>query len=244
MAVSYHDRPFRFFDLPREIRNDIYTRMTSFYDDFSMITLGPKGRLPNYIGKPSDHRAGLYKRYQEFVSLFTISRQFRDEALPIFWQGNEFDVSFEEFNVASKPELPEPLDQVNTVLGFIPLSGKMYITRIRVRVLCTVFVKKPGGSQKNAEYDTDLGVTIEALLEMMPKLQRLDISFFCEFERKNYPGRETTTAVLEGAAGSLLEFLYPIQILEAIDPTPPMIDIGGNVAGRPVRAAKEQGTRV
>ena len=43
MAVSYHDRPFRFFDLPREIRNDIYTRMTSFYDDFPMITLAPKG---------------------------------------------------------------------------------------------------------------------------------------------------------------------------------------------------------
>ena len=243
MAVSYHDRPFRFFDLPREIRNDIYTRITSFYDDFSMITLCPKGRLPNWMCKPSDHRAGLYKRYQDLVSLFTISRQFRDEALPIFWQVNDFDVS-KEINVASKPELPKPLDQVNTELGFIPLSGKMHITRIRVRVLCTVFVKKPGGSQKNAEYDTDLGVTIRALLEMMPKLQRLDISFFCEFERKNYPGWETTTAVLEGAAGSLLEFLYPIQTLEAIDPPMPMKYIGGSVAGRPVRAAKEQGTRV
>ncbi len=92
MAVSYHDRPFRFFDLPREIRNDIYTRMTFFYDDFSMITLAPKGRLPNSIGKPSDYRAGLYKRYQEFVSLFTISRQFRDRPgsgqSPIFLSGS------------------------------------------------------------------------------------------------------------------------------------------------------------
>ena len=244
MAVSYHDRPFRFFDLPREIRNDIYTRMTSFYDDYPTITLAPKGRLRNSIGKPSDYRAGLYKRYREFVSLFTISRQFCDEALPIFWQGNEFSVSFVDINAASKPELSEPLDQVTTMLGFIPPSGKMYITRIRVRVLCTVFVKKPGGNQKNAEYDTDLGVTIEALLEMMPKLQRLDISFFCEFERKNYPGWETTTAVLEGAARSLLEFSYPIQILESIDMPKPMMSIGGSVAGRPVRAAKEQGTRV
>ena len=129
------------------------------------------------------------------------------------------------------------------LLGFIPLSGKMYITRIRVCVLCTMFVKKPGGSQKNAEYDTDLGVTIEALLEMMPKLQRLDISFFCEFERKNYPGWETTTAVLEGTTGSLLEFLYPIQIHDFTDPPKPKMHIGGNVAGRPIRAAKEQGTR-
>ena len=241
MPVSYHDRPFRFFDLPREIRNDIHTRMTSFYDDSSMIVLVPKGRLPNWMGKPSDHRCGLYKRYQEFVSLFTISRQFRDEALPIFWQVNEFDVSFNIINAASKPELPEALDQVNAVLGFIPLSGKMYITRISVRALCTVFVKKPGGSQKNAEYDTDLGVTIEALLEMMPKLQRLDISFFCEFERDNYPGRETTTAVFEGAAGNHLEFLSSLQVLELKDP---LMNIGGSVAGRPVRAAKEQGTRV
>ena len=115
MAVSYHDRPFRFFDLPREIRDDIYTRMTFFYDDFPMITLAPKGRLPNWIGKPSDHRAGLYKRYQEFVSLFTISRQFRDEALPIFWQGNDFDVPLPVINAASKPGLPEPPDQVNTI---------------------------------------------------------------------------------------------------------------------------------
>ena len=119
----------------------------------------------------------------------------------------------------------------------------MYITRIRVCVLCTMFVKKPGSSQMNAEYDTDLGVTIEALLEMMPKLQMLDINFFCEFERKNYPGWETTTAVLEGAAQSLLDFLYPIQIHEFIDMPKPMMSIGGNVAGRPVRAAKEQRTR-
>ena len=207
-----------------------------------MITLAPKGRLPNWIGEPSDHRAGLYKRYQEFVSLFTISRQFRDEALPIFWQGNDFDVSLPDINAASKPGLPEPLGQVNTVLGFIPPSGKMYITRIRLCVRCTVFVKKPGGSQK--EYDTDLGVTIEALLEMMPKLQRLDISFHCQIERKNYPGWATTTAVLEGAAGSLLEFLSTMKMYDCTDPPKPKIHIHGNVAGRPVRAAKEQGTRV
>ena len=199
-----------------------------------MITLAPKGRLPNWIGKPSDHRAGLYKRYQEFVSLFTISRQFRDEALPIFWQGNDFDVRLPDINSAPQPGLPE----VNTVLGFIPLSGKMYITRIRVSVRCTFFV------MKNAGYDTDLGITIEALLEMMPRLQRLDISFHCKIEEKNYPGWETTTAVLEGAAGSLLEFLSSMKIHDYTDPPNPKIHIWGNVVGRPVRAAKEQGTRV
>lgn len=242
MAVSYHDHPFRFFDLPLEIRNDIYTRMV-YFDYYFDITLAPKGRLQHYIGRPSDHRAGIYNRYQEFISFFTISRQFRDEALPIFWHGNEFKIS-NSINFASKSELSEPLDRVETALSFIPLSGKMHIAKIRVRVLCTVFVKKPGGSQKNGEYDTDLGVTIEGLMNLMPNLQRLDISFFCEFERKDCPGLETTSAVWKGAAGSLLEFLHPMRFLEAIDPPQPFMHIGGSVACRPLRAAKEQGTRV
>ncbi|MCJ1273884.1 hypothetical protein MMC21_001677 [Puttea exsequens] len=137
VSVSDHNRPFRFFDLPREIRNDIYTRTMYFHDD-RYIILAPKGRLPNYIWKPGDYRAGLYSRYQEFVSHFTILRQFRDEALPIFWRGNIFQV-LEDVDLASTPELP---DRINTALGFIRLSGKMYIV---------VFVKKPGGSKKNGE---------------------------------------------------------------------------------------------
>lgn len=240
MAVSDHSRPFRFFNLPREIRDDIYTCTMYFHDDFPCIILAPKGRVPSFYGEPSDHRAGLYKRYQEFVSLLTLSRQFRDEALPIFWQGNMFQVR-KRINLASTPELQ---DWDDTVLGFIGPSGKMCIARISVPIDCTAFVTKPGGSEKNGEYVTDLGITIERLLEMMPNLQRLEISFGCNVKREDYPGWEKTDAVLKKAAGSLLEFLRPMQRIESSEPPKLVRYLMGGVAGRPIRALKEQETHV
>ena len=79
---------------------------------------------------------------------------------------------------------------------------------------------------------------------MMPNLQRLDISFSCSVKREDYPGWEKTDAVLKNAAGSLLEFLYPMRCFETYDEPKPIILIPGDVAGRPVRAAKEQETCV
>jgi len=238
VAVSTHNPPFRFFDLPREIRDGIYTRTMYFHDD-SYIILVPKGKVPNYIGRPRDFRVRLYRRYQEFVSFFTISRQFCDEALPIFWQGNNFEV-FGFISLASTPELP---DRAHTALDFVGLSGKMCIARISVEILYAVFVKKPGRGQKNSEYDTDLGITIKELLEMMPNLQRLDARLACSIHKNDYPGYEQTTTMLKKAAGSHLDFLSSVNFLEMQDEPKPVITLAGNVSGRPIRAAKEQGTR-
>ncbi|KAL8814894.1 MAG: hypothetical protein Q9191_008506, partial [Dirinaria sp. TL-2023a] len=240
MAASGNDRPYGFFDLPREIRDDIYTRIMSFHNVTSYITLAPKGKLPTYMCKPSDHRAGMYKQYQEFVNFFTISRHFRDEALPIFWQRNRFEIS-RSFSLISMPRL---LDKADTTLDYIGPSGKIHITSIEIHLLCTVFVKQPRGSKKNREFDTDLGITIKGLLDMMPNLQSLRLPFSCSVEREDYPGEDKTHAVLEEAAASLLDFLHPMECFESSDPPKLVIYLFGSVVGRPVRAPTDQETVV
>ena len=240
IAASNHDCPYGFFDLPREIRDDIYTRIMYYRSGRSYITLAPKGRVPMSIGEPSDHRARLYKDYQEFVNFLTISRQFRDEALPIFWRGNKFDV-FSFFSLTSTPEL---VGNVDTALDFIASSGKINIASIKIHVLCTVFVEQPGGSKKNGEYDTDLGITIKGLLDMMPNLQRLDLTFSCSVEREDYPGEEKTDAVLQKAAGSLLEFVHDWDCYESSETPKLIIHLFGHVCSRPIRAPTEQETGV
>ena len=230
MATSGHDRPYGFFDLPREIRDDVYSRTMSFHNDILTIILAPKGKLPHLPHKQSlDRRAGLYKQYREFVNLLTISRQFRAEALPIFWQGNSFRVS-RFFSLTSTPEL---LEEADTALNFIGPSGKTHIAKLKIPLLCTVFVKQPRG-----EYDTDLGVTIKGLLDMMPSLQTLELPFWCSVKSKDYPGEEKTDAVLQKAAGSLLEFSRPVQCSESSEPPKLMTELFGNITGRPVHAPK------
>ena len=130
------------------------------------------------------------------------------------------------------------------VLDAIGPFGKIYIARISVPLLCTVFVKKPEGCKKNGEDDTDLGITIKGLLAMMPDLQLLDSTFKCSVEREDYPGEDKADAVLRNAAGSLREFLHPMQCLESSEPPKLVRTLFGNIAGRPVRAPKEQETRV
>ena len=229
MTLPDHNRPFRFFDLPREIRDEIYTLYS--YTELH-IPLGPKGTVSKYIGKPSDHRARLYKRYQECVSLFTISRQFRHEALPLFWQRNDFRL-FGSFGDAS-------LNQAETAMDYIGRSGKRHIANVHVNISCTVSVRKPGGSEKNGEYDTDLGTTVKGVLDILPNLKRLEIDLSCHVDREQYPGVEITEAVLQKAAGDLLEFLHPMQCFESSEKPKLVIDLFGNVAGRPIRSPKEQ----
>ena len=238
MNSSNHNRSFVFFDLPREIRDDIYRRIMHFHDREPSILLAPRGMVPSFLGKPSEYRAELYGRYQAFVTLLTVSRRFHNEALPVFWQINTFRVS-RFFSLASSSELRH---QSYTSLNFIGASGLRNIANVRISVLCTVFIQSPHNNGRSSEYGTDLGTTIKGLLDMMPNLQRLDMQFTCKVERKDYPGEEKTHVVLEKAAGRLLEFVYPMQCFESSEPPKLTRTLLGNVTGRPIRALKKQET--
>ncbi|KAK4695360.1 hypothetical protein P7C71_g2382, partial [Lecanoromycetidae sp. Uapishka_2] len=135
-------------------------------------------------------------------------------------------------------------DEVVTTLDFIGHPGKMCITRLYVPILCTVFVKKAEGSKKEGEHVTDLGITIKRLLDILPNLEMLDMSFWCSVKREDYPGEEKTGAVLEKALEGLLEFSWPMGCAQSSDPPKLVIGLFGRIHGRPLRTAKEQKTHI
>ena len=154
-----------------------------------------------------------------------ISRRFREEVLNTFWGRDVFKV-LGFISLASSSELP---DYVDTSLDFIGFSGRLRIARISVPVWCTVFGKKPGSSEEGHQYDTDLSITIQKQLELMPNLQRLHLNFTCSIQQGRYHlGLSELMDVMKKAAGTFLEFLYPIQWLGSLE---------GHVAGRPIRTA-------
>lgn len=235
MAQLVHNRPLGFFDLPREIRDDIYTRMMCFPNDGTEIRLGRKGTIPNSLGQP-DRRARLYECYQEFVLLFTISHQFCNEALPIFWQENTFELS-PSFSRAS-------FEQADTALNFIGPAARLYIARVSLRLYCTVFVRKTRCSQENEGYDTDLGTSIKGLLDILPNLQWLNLTLNCTVQTRIYPGEKETEDVLQKAAEGVLELLRPLECFQSSEKRKLEITVFGDVRGRPIRTSKVQDSSV
>ena len=201
-----------------------------FFDDYS-VWLAPRGMVPQYIGQPCK-RAELYKHYREFVSLFTISRRFRDETLPIFWRGNSFEL-LKHINLAHTADLPRWVD---TAINYVGSSGKIYLQTLIVPIIFTLFVK-PG---KNLEYDTDLSITLRALLEMMPNLRELELDLSCSVKSEDFPGYEETQAVLCKAAERFLEFSYPLRCIETYEKPSTFKSVHGSVTARPLHAKKQE----
>ena len=240
MEASNKNRSLEFFKLPREIRDDIYSRIVLHQGDHPSIILAPRGGFAGWFGRPKETRTALYKQYQEFVSLFTVSRQFYDEALPIFWQQNTFSIN-RSFSLSSTFEASEDSD---TTINYIGPSGKLHIANVSINVLCTVFVERSESSEQKGEHATDLGVTIKGLLDMMPNLQSLDLQIDCKVKREEFPGEVETEVVLKKAAEALLESRSGLSCFQSTDPPKLVITLFGDIKGRPIREAREQAVGV
>ena len=223
-------RSLHFFDLHWEIRDEIYSRAMYFPDDH-FLCLAPRGMVPQNIGRPNA-RAERYRRYREIVSLFTVSRQFRDEVLPIFWKKNRFNI-VQHINLAPADNLP---NWAGTAIDYIGPSGKMYLQMLKVPILCTLLVK-PG---KNPKYDADLGITLQTLLEMLPNLRELDLGYSCLIKTEDFIGYKETENVLSKAAEGLVDFLHPPQYSWAIENGKTHKIVYGRADARPLHARKQQ----
>ena len=212
-------------------------------DETHQIELAPRGKLSYSCAnpKPSDHRKQVYKCFQKSVALFTISRRFHEEALPLFWQVNEFVIAGFVSLTASKGLS----SFLATSLDYIGPSGKRYIASIRVVMLFSVCVKDPGSNNDVDGYDTDLGVTIGTLLDMMPNLQKLQIKFLCINKRElDYSHEEKIEDMLKEAVAGLLDFSDSWMYSLSLDHAQLDFKIIGGVTGRPIRAANRPKIKV
>lgn len=83
------DGAFRFLDLPRELRDEIYTLATRSTDPDGELTLNCNGGLDS-----NDH----YHAGVTFCNLATVSRQLHDEVTPILFKSNTFRVPYSGSN--------------------------------------------------------------------------------------------------------------------------------------------------
>ena len=89
-AQRYPDRPFRFLDLPAEIRNQIYCE----YLMIGSIELSPTADDDNGNEKAFKYHMNIYK-YQTTsrLRLLRVCKQLNFEAAPLFYSENEFRFS-------------------------------------------------------------------------------------------------------------------------------------------------------